>query len=678
MASLFNLDIKYLKGIGEKRAVLFRKLGAPTVGALLRFYPRSYQDMSSPFYIADAPEGEVCPVKARVVKVPERTSVRPGMTLYKAKADDGKSTLELTFFNNPYIVNLLKAGEEYIFYGKINHGYKKHEMAAPDFIPAAACPKIRPVYRQTNGLTSRTIAKAVKSALLLLPDVIHDPIPQDIRMEYSLCQLRFAIENIHFPSDTASLEIARKRLVFEELLVLQLGLFLLKGHNRGKSDYKVGKDYSEGFFSLLPFTPTNAQRKAVKQGVSDMMSGYVMNRLVQGDVGSGKTAVAQALCYCAVKNGMQAAMMAPTEILANQHYESFSKIFSKYGIKTELLTGSKSLKDKRGVLSGIENGETDIVLGTHALISEGVKFKNLGLVITDEQHRFGVAQRAALSAKGRNPHMLVMSATPIPRTLALMIYGDLDLSVIDEMPPGRLKTSTYAIPPSKRAGMFWFIKKQIAEGRQCYIICPMIDDDSGNDMESVEAYAGKLKEKWLPGYRIGSLHGRMKSKEKTEVMDDFAKGKLDVLVSTTVVEVGVDVPNATVMVIENAERYGLSQLHQLRGRVGRGSRKSYCILVSGAKNGEITPRLKILCKTDDGFKIADEDLKLRGPGDFFGQRQHGLPDLKIACLMTDMDIFKDAQTAAKQIIKRSPLLSEQEYKGLKAETRLLFSHMELS
>ena len=675
MASLFSLDIKYLKGIGEKRAVLFKRLGVPTVGALLRFYPRAYQDMSRPFGIADAPGGEVCPVKARVVKSPEATYIRRGMTLYKAKADDGENSLELTFFNNPYIVNILKAGEEYIFYGKINHGYKKHEMAAPDFIPAAACPKIRPVYRQTQGLTSRMISQAVKSALLLLPDVIHDPIPQDIRMRYSLCQLRFAIENIHFPSDMASLEIARKRLVFEELLVLQLGLFLLKGHNRGKSVYKAKEDYSEEFYGLLPFTPTNAQKKAVKQGISDMMGGYVMNRLVQGDVGSGKTAVAQALCYCAVKNGMQAAMMAPTEILARQHYDSFSKLFSQYGIKTELLTGSAGAADKRSVLAGTENGETNIVVGTHALISDGVKFKNLGLVITDEQHRFGVAQRAALSAKGKNPHMLVMSATPIPRTLALMIYGDLDLSVLDEMPPGRIKISTYAVPPSKRAGIFTFVKKQIAEGRQCYIICPMIDDDSESDMASVEAYAGKLKKQWLTGYRIGTLHGRMKAKEKAAVMDDFARGKLDVLVSTTVVEVGVDVPNASVMIIENAERYGLSQLHQLRGRVGRGGYKSYCILVSG---GEVTPRLKIMCETDDGFKIADEDLKLRGPGDFFGQRQHGLPDLKIACLMTDMDIFKEAQTAAKLIIKRCPALSGQEYKGLRAETKLLFSHMETS
>ncbi len=677
MASLFNLDIKYLKGIGEKRAALFRKIGAPTVGALLRFYPRTYLDVSCPAAIGGAPEGAACAVKAAVVKKPERVPARGKTAVYRAEASDGENTLELTFFNNPYITGLLKEGQEYIFYGKVSRMYGKRRMAAPDFIQADICPPVVPVYRQTQGLSSRAIAKAVRSAMRMLPEVINDPLPRSVRMEYSVCHLRFAVENIHFPSDMASLALARRRLVFEELLVLQLGLFVFRERVRGKSVYRAVRDYSGEFFSMLPFEPTGAQKNAVRQGMSDMMGGYVMNRIVQGDVGSGKTAVAQALCYCAVKNGMQAAVMAPTGILARQHYASFCALFSKCGIKVELLTGSTGAKDRRRVLAGAENGGTDIVIGTHALLSDVVRFKRLGLVVTDEQHRFGVSQRAALAAKGKNPHMLVMSATPIPRTLALMIYGDLDLSVLDEMPPGRKKISTYAVPPSKRQAMFGFVNEQIAQGRQCYIICPMIDGDAGSGMESVGAYAVKLK-KWLPGCRAGTLHGRMGAKEKSEVMESFAEGKLDALVSTTVVEVGVDVPNATVMVIENAERYGLSQLHQLRGRVGRGSCKSYCILVSDSKGGEIPPRLKIMCETGDGFKIAEEDLKLRGPGDFFGQRQHGLPELKIACLMTDMDIFNDARGAAQAIIKRSPLLSGEEYKGLRAETRLLFSHMETS
>lgn len=678
MASLFSVSIKNLKGIGERRAGLFKKLGVPTVGALLRFYPRAYQDLSHPCTAAGVPNDTVCAVKAKIIERAKETRIRSGMAIYKAKADDGENYIELTFFNNPYIVNLLKPGEEYIFYGKVAHSGKKYEMTAPEFILAAVCPPVRPIYRQTQGLSSRMIGEAVKSALLLLPDVMRDPIPQNIRMEYSLCQLRFALLNIHFPADMQSLELARKRLIFEEFLVLQLGLFLMKGHNRGKSSFLINGDRTEEFYGLLPFKPTVAQKRAVGEGLSDMMSGYAMNRLIQGDVGSGKTAVAQALCYFAVKSGMQAAMMAPTEILARQHYNSFSELFAPAGIRIELLTGSANTAKKRSVLNGLADGEIDLIIGTHALLSNGVKFKNLGLVITDEQHRFGVAQRAALSAKGENPHMLVMSATPIPRTLALMIYGDLDLSVLDELPPGRLKTATYAVTPDKRRRAFAFVKKQLDSGRQCYIICPMIDEGQ-NDMVSVEKYARELKKSdWLPGYSIETLHGRMKTNEKEDVMDRFSRGEIDVLVSTTVVEVGVDVPNATIMIIENAERYGLSQLHQLRGRIGRGKMQSYCILISGAQNGEITARLKIMCRTNDGFKIADEDLKLRGPGDFFGQRQHGLPDLKIADMTADMDIFKTAQASARAIIKRDPTLSAPECRGLRAEVKLLFSHMEIS
>lgn len=672
--SLFGKDIQTLRGVGERRARLFRKLGAPTVGALLRFYPRAYEDLSAPCSIRSAPADRPCAIKATVTRRPLGTRVRGGMTLYKARAADGESDLELVFFNNPYISNLLRENEEYVFYGTVSGGFLRRQMASPEFYPAASCPPVLPVYRQTAGLTSRMIGSAVKNALCLLPEVMRDPIPQEFRMQYALCRLRFALESIHFPADMESLGMARRRLIFEELLVLQLGLFRLKGRTRTESRFRLHSDRTGEFDALLPFTPTKAQKRAVAEAMADMMSGFPMNRLIQGDVGSGKTAVAAALCYSAVKNGMQAALMAPTEILAQQHFASLDRLLAPAGIHSALLTGSVSAARKRAVSGGLADGTIEFVVGTHALLSENVAFQNLGLVVTDEQHRFGVAQRAALAAKGDHPHMLVMSATPIPRTLALMIYGDLDVSVLDELPPGRKEILTYAIPSQKRGRAFGFLKKNLDAGRQCYIICPMVDEGR-NDMASVEEYAVKLRNKWLPGYRVGTLHGRMKPKEKESVMADFKNGKIGVLVSTTVVEVGVDVPNATVMMIENAERYGLSQLHQLRGRVGRGEFQSYCILVSDAKSDDAVRRLTAMCKTNDGFRIADEDLKLRGPGDFFGSRQHGLPELKIADLMTDMEILKQAQEAAQAILKADPDLSGPQNRGLRAEVRQLFENI---
>lgn len=677
MASLYRKDIRSLKGVGERRAGLFGKLGVSSVGALLRFYPRAYEDLSRPVPVRSALAGVPCAVRARVTKSPSGTRIRGGMTLYRGAADDGESEFALTFFNNPYVTSLLKEGKTYLFYGKVTANFLKCEMTAPEFFPAEDCPAVRPVYRQTQGLSSRLIAGAVREALAMLPETLRDPLPDGIREEYSLCGLREALEQIHFPPELSAAEEARKRLVFEELLVLQLGLCLMKRRGAAESRFPLRRDYTREFFSLLPYAPTAAQRRAVREAMADLRGGRVMNRLVQGDVGSGKTAVAAALCYSAAKNGMQAALMAPTEILARQHYESLRGLFEPAGIRTALLTSSVPAAEKKEILAGLADGSVGFAIGTHALLSKNVVFRRLGLVVTDEQHRFGVAQRAALSAKGESPHLLVMSATPIPRTLALMIYGDLDLSVLDELPPGRREIRTFAVASDKRLRAFGFLRKQIAAGRQCYIVCPMIDEGQ-NDMASVTQYAEKLRTQWLPGCSVAALHGRMKPKEKEAVMSRFSRGKTSALVSTTVVEVGVDVPNATVMLIENAERYGLSQLHQLRGRVGRGTHQSYCILISDAQNEEALSRLGVMCRTNDGFRIADADLKLRGPGDFFGDRQHGLPALKIADMAADMECLNHAQEAARAILTDDPALEQPEHRSLRAEVRQLFARTELS
>ena len=544
-------------------------------------------------------------------------------------------------------------------------------MLSPEFYPIESCPPIIPIYRQTQGLSSRMISNAVKHAFLLLPHDLRDPIPAPLRTQQHLCPLRNALEQIHFPSNMEELREARHRMIFEELLVLQLGLLRMKSRERERTSLCLTKDYTEEFYRLLPFTPTNAQKRAVQEAMADMTGGRPMNRLVQGDVGSGKTAVAAALCYNVVENGMQAALMAPTEILAHQHYETLSSILAPAGIPIARLTGSLTASKKKKLAEQLQAGEIRLVIGTHALLSEGVTFQNLGLVVTDEQHRFGVAQRAALASKGNNPHLLVMSATPIPRTLALMIYGDLDLSVLDELPPGRQKIETYAIDSSKRTRAFHYMQKHIDQGLQCYIICPTIEEGD-NDMAAVLQYADKLRTEWMPGTRIGILHGRMKAREKESVMEDFASGQLDILVSTTVVEVGVDVPNAVVMLIENAERYGLSQLHQLRGRVGRGTHRSTCILLSDAQNDEALTRLQVMCRTSNGFEIADEDLRLRGPGDFFGSRQHGLPDLKIADMAQDLETLKQAQEVARTILAQDFALEQPEHRGLRAEVNQLF------
>ena len=671
--------LKFYKGVGEKRAQLFEKLGVGSSDALLRYYPREYEDWSHCVSVdearANAESGEICCIRATVSSQVRSVRLRGNRMLYSARAVDEEGRgFRVTFFNNSYIPKMLVQGSQYIFRGKLFVGSNGAEMTSPEF-DAGDCSRIVPVYRATEGLPSRQIGKVVEQALEELPEELADPLPEAVRTKYQLCHIRYALKQIHFPDDNETLATARDRLVFEELLILQLGLLRLKGRKRGTAGLRITEDHTEEFWRLLPFEPTNAQRRAAADAIRDMSSdGQPMSRLLQGDVGSGKTAVAAAICHTAAKNVIQSALMAPTEILAEQHFQSFEKLSEPCGIRVGLLTGSMTAAQKRHIRELTALGMIDVLIGTHALISDGVEFASLGLVITDEQHRFGVNQRGALAAKGKNPHVLVMSATPIPRTLALIIYGDLDISVLDEMPKGRIPISTYFVDGGKRERAYNFVKKHVADGYQGYVICPLVEEgENSGEMKAAQSYAESLTEGYLSGCRVGLLHGRMKGAEKERVMQAFASGGLDVLVSTTVVEVGVNVPNAVIMIVENAERFGLSQLHQLRGRVGRGNVQSYCILISDATNDAAVSRLRIMCSTNDGFVIANEDLKQRGPGDFFGSRQHGLPDMKIADMMTDMHLFTAAQEAAKQILAKDPDLTQKENAGLSREVASLFS-----
>ncbi|MBQ4396779.1 MAG: ATP-dependent DNA helicase RecG [Clostridia bacterium] len=681
MSTMISKPLSNYKGVGGKRAELFNKLGVGSSDALLRYYPREYEDWSGCVSVAEAKanaqSGEMCCIRATVTSQVQSVFLRGGKILYTARAVDGEGMpFRLTFFNNAYIPRMLVKGSEYTFRGRLVMGRNGAEMASPAFSENPS-PRLVPVYRATEGLPSRQIAKVAEQVLAELPDDLSDPLPEWIRVKYQLCHIRYALCQIHFPDDKETLTTVRDRLVFEELLLLQLGLLRLKGRERGAAGTVLREDHTEEFWSMLPFAPTGAQRRAAKEAVADMMSGErPMSRLLQGDVGSGKTAVAAAICYTAAKNGVQSALMAPTEILAEQHFRSLEKLLSPCGIRVGQLTGSMTVAQKRRMRELTATGQIDVLIGTHALIADGVTFASLGLVITDEQHRFGVNQRGALAAKGNNPHILVMSATPIPRTLALMIYGDLDLSLLDEMPAGRMPVDTFYVDGGKRERAYGFVKKLTAAGRQGYVICPLVEEQTDpaaqGSLKAAQSYAASLSEGYLSGCRVGLLHGRMKGAEKESVMRQFAAGELDVLVSTTVVEVGVNVPNAVIMVIENAERFGLSQLHQLRGRVGRGEWKSYCILISDARNEAAVARLQTMCRTRDGFAIANEDLKQRGPGDFFGSRQHGLPDLKIADMMTDMQMFAKAQEAAREILEKDPHLTAPEHCGLTEEIDKLF------
>ncbi len=664
-----NANIKYLKGVGEKRAALLGKLGIFTLYDLLTFFPRAYEDWSKITSIKDAPNDEVVCIKAFAAMDCREHKIRKGMTLYKTEITDGESLLDLTFFNNKYAAERIEQGKEYLFFGKITGKGYYRAMNSPEFVEAESGNKIRAIYPQTAGLNSKATEKLVKQAFSVCEE-ISDPIPADIRDAYCLMELGKALRNIHMPESEDMLSEARRRLIFEELFFLELGLLRLRNKAKKSTAVCMNKNYTEEFYSLLPFELTGAQKRAVDAAFGDMSESVPMNRLLQGDVGSGKTAVGAALIYNCVKNGFQSALMAPTEVLAMQHYKTMVKFFEKTDINIALLTGSTPANEKKRIKHSLANGETQLIIGTHALLQKDVEFKNLGLAITDEQHRFGVNQRGTLSSKGNNPHVLVMSATPIPRTLALIIYGDLDLSILDEMPKGRQKIETFLVNSELRERAYGYIKKHLCDGLQGYIVCPLVEEGEISELTAANELYKNLSDGFFKGFKLGLLHGKMKAADKKAVMDSFAKGETRLLVSTTVIEVGIDVPNAVIMVIENAERFGLSQLHQLRGRIGRGSHKSSCIMISDSENNE---RLNVLASTTDGFKIADEDLKLRGPGDFFGSRQHGLPEMKIANMMKDGEVIREAHSAAENLLKKNPALSGEEHSSLRNAVNRMFS-----
>ncbi len=644
-------DIRYLKGVGEKRAELFFKKGIRTVNDLLYFFPRAHEDRTQIKAIADASEGETVCLSVTVFSPVHDTRIRRNMLISTMVVFDDSGTITAVWYNNKFVKDRFRTDDKYILYGKISLRRGKKEIVNPIFEKADSTRftgKIVPLYPLTEGLTQKLVQSVMENALKEA-GTLKEYLPEQIRSKYSIAEINFAMKNIHFPDSPESYEIARRRFVFEELLILQLALFDRKrnGEQYSGAVFQNLKAVRE-FTDTLPFSLTNAQKRTLNEICADVRSGKMMNRLIQGDVGSGKTAVAAAAIYLAVKNGFQAAMMAPTEILASQHFETLTGFFKSTGIKTVLLTGSMKAKERRETLELIKSGGAGVVIGTHALIQSDVEFKKLGLVIADEQHRFGVEQRAKLSAKGENPHILIMSATPIPRTLALILYGDLEVSVIDELPPGRVPVKTYAFGDSMKPRVYAFVEKSVAGGTQAYVVCPLVEETEKSDLQNAAELSEKLQKRF-PKLKVGLVHGRMKQKEKDAAMESFASGETKILVSTTVIEVGVNVPNANIMIIENAERFGLSQLHQLRGRVGRGGGQAYCILFAHGSSDITKKRMETMCLSNDGFYISEQDLKLRGPGDFFGTRQHGLPEMKIANLFEDGDILKQAQDAAAEI-----------------------------
>ena len=673
-----NTDIRYIKGIGEAKGKAFARLGVRCVGDLLSDFPRAYEDRSRVLPIARLMEGEAACVCAMITTEPELSRIRKGMELLRFRIADASGSMLVTYFNQAWMKNRLRRGDTYIFYGKVQVTGRTFAFTNPIFEPEAemgrVTGRIMPVYRLTGGISQRDMTQAVRRVLGEPGMTFPNALPERVERENRLCTARYAYENIHFPADMRALSLSRRRLVFEELFTLVCALSLVRGEGEVQPGIAVQpRDIAE-FTATLPFTPTGAQLRAIADAAGDMTSGRLMNRLIQGDVGSGKTLVAAALIWLAAGSGLQSAFMAPTELLAEQHFATLSGFLAPFGLKVVKLTGSMGAKAKRETLAALASGEASLAVGTHALISEGVEFRRLGLVVTDEQHRFGVAQRSALAGKGERAHVLVMSATPIPRTLALIIYGDLDVSLIDELPPGRQRVDTFAVTSSYRRRLNAFIAKLVGEGRQVFVVCPAIEADSEVPMDLVSAEEHTLELRAaLPGLRIECIHGRMKAKPRDEIMSRFAAGEVDVLVSTTVIEVGVDVPNAALMIIENAERFGLSQLHQLRGRVGRGRHKSYCVLVSDAKGADARERLAALTHIHDGFKIAEEDLRLRGPGDFFGARQHGLPELHIADLGADMDVLKTAQAAAQALLAEDPALVREENRPVRQAAERLLS-----
>ena len=668
-----DTPVRYLKGVGPKTAERFEKLGIVTLADLLCHYPRRYIDFSRPYSIAEAPPDTECVVRAEVFAKPAGRILPGGRRMERITAGDDVSSLEITWFNNPYATQKLELGQEYYFEGIVTGGMLRRQMVNPQVRTATqitAAP-FEAVYPQTEGLSSTVIAKCIRQ-LLPHAELLPDPLPEEMLKKYRLLSKADAVRAIHCPATEEEAFAARRRLIYEELLVLQLGIGRMKNRGSASTGAPMQRLDPAPFWASLPFSPTGAQRRAVDEILTDLSGSTSMNRLLQGDVGSGKTLVAAAAIWACIRSGYQAALLAPTEILAAQHAENLNRMLAPFGMRVALLTGGMKAAARRTTLAAIRSDEADLVVGTHAILSEGVEFARLGLAVVDEQHRFGVRQRGMLAEKAANPHLLVMSATPIPRTLGLLIYGDLDISILDELPPGRKPVKTRCITGKKRRDLYGFLDREIGAGRQVYIVCPAIEDTPDGGLNAVKSYYEDIAKALLPDRRVGLMHGKLKPKEKAAVMDDFKSGRLDALVSTTVIEVGVDVPNATVMVIENAERYGLSALHQLRGRVGRGAAESWCFLVSDNTAESVQKRLKFLCSTSDGFAVAQFDLETRGPGDFFGSRQHGLPTLQIADLMNDTRTLHAAQAEAVAMLADDPLLEAPEHALLEQQVQQMF------
>ena len=690
MEITLNTPLTEFPGVGEVRAKKLEKLGLVRCADLISYFPRDYEDRRQVYSIRSAPLGQKVCISAMAAEHPRLSRIRKGLDLVKLKVVDQAGALHITFFNQGYVERALRAGEEYIFYGVVEEQGSRRTMVNPIFERVGkqnftGC--IVPVYPLTAGITNHLLCTLTQQVVGACAQNMPETLPRGVRLDHELAQAEFSYRNIHFPQTFEALELARRRLTFEELFYLSAGLAMLKGRRGDVLGCAIPSRPMEEFLARLPFPLTGAQRRVMEEISRDMASGRPMNRLVQGDVGSGKTVVAAYAAWLAAGAGYQSALMAPTEVLAEQHFRSLSALLEPAGVRVGLLTGSITPAGKKKVRQALAAGEIDLIIGTHALLSQGVEFAKLGLMVADEQHRFGVAQRAALAAKGDSPHVLVMSATPIPRTLALIIYGDLDVSVIDELPPGRTPVETYVVREDKRARMYNFVRRLVGEGRQVYIICPAVEENTEGTMQNVEwegdgpaldlkavtTYAKKLQTEVFPDLRVDFLHGKMKPREKEAVMAAFAAGETQVLVSTTVIEVGVDVPNAALIIIENAERFGLSQLHQLRGRVGRGKHQSYCVLITNTRSVEAMQRLRTLASTTDGFKISEEDLKLRGPGDFFGSRQHGLPQMKLADLAGDMRLLSEAQESARRLLMADPTLSQPENRPVLERVRTLFA-----
>ena len=671
--------ISILKGVGPARAKQFAALNIFTLGDLICHFPRAYEDRTRLVTIDALEVDKPACFRAMVMNTPRTNHIRKGLDLTKVQVADHTGRLTLTFFNSRFACENLAYGREYIFYGAVSGDYLGYNMTNPIFetpdSPALTTRRVLPIYPLTAGLNNAAVLRAVRQALSIC-DPPKEILPGELRQQFGILGADRAYRAIHEPKSLEEAEQARKRMIFEEFFLFSAGLSLMRQARAGKKAQAYRDTELADFYRSLPFTLTNAQNRAIGEILADFRRGVPMNRLLQGDVGSGKTMVAAAAAFCAARNGFQTALMAPTEILAEQHYASLGKLFAPLGIRVGLLTGSQTQKQKREIRDDLAAGEIQVAVGTHALLTDATVFKNLGLVIADEQHRFGVAQRSRLAAKGDDPHLLVMSATPIPRTLSLILYGDLEVSVLDELPPGREQVDTFLVGESYRARINAFIRKQAAEGHQSFVVCPAVEENEELGVKSAEAWAETLRSTVFPDLRVSLLHGQMKGSEKEQAMAAFARGEADVLVATTVIEVGVDVPNATLMVVEDADRFGLSQLHQLRGRVGRGRAKSYCILVTHNRNAETLARLKALCKTNDGFRIAEEDLRLRGPGDFFGSRQSGLPAFRVADLSMDMSTLKQAQEASAQWIEQWGDSDDPEAQELRRRVGELFSRAE--